>query len=123
MERVFNDRAEGPCRQVLRRWPGGLEPGRRYSPQAFVKATKEAKCGNLDLALCSTSIVERSNVRIRVCNRRFKRLTRLHKKMANHAHVHSFVKIHRSNHTTLLTLLEHGRHRVHGRDERLGGSE
>jgi hypothetical protein len=72
-----------------------------------VRCTKEAACGNPNLALASTSIVERSNLSIRMSNRRFTRLTTFNKKMANHMHamsfyfmVYNFVKIHKSIRTT-----------------------
>lgn len=88
--------------------PSAVEGRRRYSPATFVSATKAAVNGNPDLAKASTSIVERSNLSLRMGNRRFTRLTNaFSKKMANHMHavsfyfmVYNFVKIHKSIKTT-----------------------
>jgi IS1 family transposase len=85
-----------------------VEGKRRYSPPAFVKATKQVKIGNPDKSKISTSLVERSNLSLRMSNRRMTRLTNsFSKKMANHMHaisfyfmVYNFVKIHGSIKTT-----------------------
>ena len=85
-----------------------VEAKRRYSPPAFVKATKQIVSGNPDKALISTSLVERANLSMRMGNRRLTRLTNaFSKKMANHMHamsfyfmVYNFVKIHSSIKTT-----------------------
>lgn len=88
--------------------PSVVEGRRRYSPATFVSSTKVAVKGNPDMTRASTSIVERSNLRLRMGNRQFARLTNaLSKKMANHMHAVSFylmvynlVKIHKSIKTT-----------------------
>lgn len=64
--------------------------------------------GNPDLEKASTSIVERSNLSMRMGMRRFTRLTNaFSKKLENHMHavsfyfmVYNFVKIHKSIKTT-----------------------
>ena len=88
--------------------PAAVEGKRRYSPATFVSCTKAAACGNPDMTKASTSIVERSNLSLRMGNRRFTRLTNaFSKKLANHMHavsfyfmVYNFVKIHSSIKTT-----------------------
>jgi IS1 family transposase len=85
-----------------------VEAKRRYSPPAFVKATKEVISGNPDKSAISTSLVERSNLSMRMGMRRFTRLTNsFSKKLENHMHavsfyfmVYNFVKIHSSIKTT-----------------------
>ena len=85
-----------------------VEAKRRYSPPAFVKATKKIITGNPDPHDISTSLVERANLSIRMGNRRLTRLTNaFSKKMANHMHamsfyfmVYNFVKVHSSIKTT-----------------------
>jgi IS1 family transposase len=85
-----------------------VEAKRRYSPPAFVKATKEVISGSPVKSLISTSLVERANLSMRMGNRRLTRLTNaFSKKMANHMHamsfyfmVYNFVKIHGSIKTT-----------------------
>jgi IS1 family transposase len=85
-----------------------VEAKRRYSPPAFVKATKEVVSGHPNIRDISTSLVERTNLSIRMSNRRLTRLTNaFSKKMANHMHamsfyfmVYNFVKVHGSIKTT-----------------------
>jgi IS1 family transposase len=85
-----------------------VEAKRRYSPPAFVKATKEVISGSPERSLISTSLVERANLSMRMGNRRLTRLTNaFSKKMANHMHamsfyfmVYNFVKIHGAIKTT-----------------------
>jgi IS1 family transposase len=85
-----------------------VEAKRRYSPPAFVKASKEIVSGNPEKEFISTSMVERSNLSLRMGNRRFTRLTNsFSKKLENHMHavsfyfmVYNFVKIHSSIKTT-----------------------
>ena len=85
-----------------------VEAKRRYSPPAFVKASKEVVSGNPEKEFISTSMVERSNLSLRMGNRRLTRLTNaFSKKMENHMHamsfyfmVYNFVKIHSSIKTT-----------------------
>jgi IS1 family transposase len=76
--------------------------GRRYSPAECVGIRKETITGKPDPKHVSTSYVERSNLSIRMHNRRFTRLTNAHsKKLENHIwgvalHVmfYNFVRIH-----------------------------
>jgi IS1 family transposase len=85
-----------------------VEAKRRYSPPAFIKATKHIVSGNPEVEFISTSLVERANLSMRMGNRRLTRLTNaFSKKMANHMHamsfyfmVYNFVKIHSSIKTT-----------------------
>lgn len=85
-----------------------VEGRRRYSPAEFVTSSKYVVNGNPDLEKASTSIVERSNLSIRMGNRRFTRLTNaFSKNLVNHMHavsfyfmVYNFVKIHKSIKTT-----------------------
>lgn len=88
--------------------PPVVEGRRRYSPAEFVSSSKAVVYGNPDLEKASTSIVERSNLSLRMGNRRFTRLTNaFSKKLENHMHavsfyfmVYNFVKIHKSIKTT-----------------------
>lgn len=88
--------------------PAVSEARRRYSPPSIVSSAKAVVYGNPDLKKASTSIVERSNLSLRMGNRRFTRLTNaFSKKLANHMHaisfyfmVYNFVKIHKSIKTT-----------------------
>jgi hypothetical protein len=50
------------------------------SPPAFVKASKEIVSGNPEKEFISTSMVERSNLSLRMGNRRITRLTRFQRK-------------------------------------------
>ncbi|HJV60835.1 MAG TPA: IS1 family transposase [Albitalea sp.] len=84
--------------------PAVVEARRRYSPPEFVTCSKAAVNGTPDMKHVSTSIVERSNLSLRMGNRRLTRLTNaFSKKMANHMHamsfyfmVYNYVKIHSS---------------------------
>jgi IS1 family transposase len=84
------------------------EAARRYTPTQVVKTKKIILNGNPNPRHISTSLVERSNLSIRMGNRRFTRLTNaFSKKMENHMHaisfyfmVYNFVKIHSSTKTT-----------------------
>lgn len=109
VEAAFNDRVgHAVLNKSYEGGPAVKEAKRRYSPATFVKATKEAMCGNPDMNTVSTSIVERSNLSLRMGNRRFTRLTNaFSKKLANHMHaisfyfmVYNFVKIHKTIRTT-----------------------
>ena len=84
------------------------EAKRRYSPNDVVGTTKAVVIGDPDLALVSTSLVERANLSMRMGMRRFTRLTNaFSKKLENHMHavsfyfmVYNFVKVHGSIKTT-----------------------
>jgi IS1 family transposase len=77
---------------------------RRYSPAVCLHARKEAMIGEPDMSAVSTSYVERSNLTLRLMNRRFTRLTLgFSKKIENHIHAlalyafhYNFCKIHKT---------------------------
>jgi len=79
-------------------------PKGRYSPPVCTGAKKRVEQGNPDQAHISTSYVERSNLSIRMQNRRFTRLTNaFSKKLDNHIHAlalyfafYNFVRIHKT---------------------------
>lgn len=76
----------------------------RYSPPICIGARKHTVEGNPDEAHISTSFVERSNLSIRMQNRRFTRLTNaFSKKFENHVHAlalyfmfYNFVRVHKT---------------------------
>jgi hypothetical protein len=76
----------------------------RYSPAECIGAKKERITGKPDMAYVSTSYSERSNLTMRMHNRRFTRLTNaFSKKFENHAHMvaiwsvwHNFIRIHKT---------------------------
>ena len=80
------------------------EDARRYSPAACLGAEKVEIMGHPKGQHISTSFIERSNVTLRMQNRRFTRLTSaFSKKLANHAHMvalytcwYDFVKMHKT---------------------------
>jgi hypothetical protein len=68
---------------------------RRYSPAVCTGAHKEWVMGNPDMDKVSTAYVERSNLTIRMGQRRFTRLTNgFSKKAENHAHSVSLFFMH-----------------------------
>lgn len=73
----------------------GLDGPRTYSPPVCTGAVKVRKIGRPDPALVSTSYVERSNLTLRMQQRRFTRLTNaFSKKAENHAHAVSLFFMH-----------------------------
>ncbi|MEW6269941.1 MAG: IS1 family transposase [Thermodesulfobacteriota bacterium] len=80
------------------------EDQRRYSPAQCIGAEVHRVIGDPDPAHISTSYIERSNLTLRMANRRFTRLTNaFSKKLANHCHMialytvwYNFVKVHKS---------------------------
>ncbi|HZR84563.1 MAG TPA: IS1 family transposase [Candidatus Binatia bacterium] len=84
--------------------PDPREDQRRYSPAQCLGAEKHRVIGHPDPEHISTSYVERSNLTLRMANRRFTRLTNaFSKKLANHCHMialytvwYNFVKMHKA---------------------------
>ena len=84
----------------------GAEPAgaARYSPAKCIGTRRETKLGDPDPDHISTSYIERSNLTLRMANRRFTRLTNaFSKKLANHCHMialytawYNFVKMHKT---------------------------
>jgi IS1 family transposase len=80
------------------------EDQRRYSPAQCLGAEKHRVIGNPAMEHVSTSYVERSNLTLRMANRRFTRLTNaFSKKLANHEHMialytvwYNLVKMHKT---------------------------
>lgn len=80
------------------------DDARRYSPAVCMGAEKHEIMGHPKSEHISTSYIERSNLTLRMANRRFTRLTNaFSKKLANHAHMvalytcwYNFVKMHKS---------------------------
>jgi IS1 family transposase len=91
--------------QLVKIYGSEQEPGEvRYSPAKCLGARPTAITGNPDEAHISTSYVERSNLTLRLMNRRFTRLTLgFSKKIENHIHAvalftfhYNFCKIHKT---------------------------
>jgi len=109
IERTFGDHADYAYINKTFAGDGNVvEAKRRYSPTDMVKCENHTVSGNPDKKHISTSKVERSNLTLRMGNRRFTRLTNaFSKKLENHVHaiaffwqVYNFVKIHGSIKTT-----------------------
>jgi IS1 family transposase len=103
VENTFGDDVDyGQVQKIY--GPDPREDQRRYSPAQCLGAEKEALIGNPDAAHISTSFIERSNLTLRMSNRRFTRLTNaFSKKLANHCHMvalytvwYNFVKMHKT---------------------------
>jgi 3-methyladenine DNA glycosylase/8-oxoguanine DNA glycosylase len=77
---------------------------KRYSPATCLGAEKKPICGAPDPKHISTSYIERQNLTVRMCNRRFTRLTNaFSKKIENHVAslaihymYYNFVRIHQT---------------------------
>jgi IS1 family transposase len=90
--------------QLVKIYRGSTSPAGRYSPPECIGARKHRVTGNPDEAHISTSYVERSNLSIRMANRRFTRLTNaFSKKIDNHLYAlalyfafYNFVRIHKT---------------------------
>ncbi len=84
--------------------PDPREDQRRYSPAACLGIEKHRVIGNPKEEFVSTSYIERSNLTLRMANRRFTRLTNaFSKKLENHVHMialytvwYNFVKMHKT---------------------------
>jgi IS1 family transposase len=84
--------------------PDPTEDQKRYSPAQCIGVETHRVSGNPDPAHISTSYIERSNLTLRMANRRFTRLTNASsKKLANHCHMialytvwYNFMKLHKS---------------------------
>lgn len=75
--------------------PTGTGPDRRYSPGICTGISLKVMAGNPDMALASTSYVERQNLTMRMGMRRFTRLTNgFSKKVENLAHAVSLHYMH-----------------------------
>jgi hypothetical protein len=89
---------------LIKQYGESPESEKRYSPAICVGAEKSPVRGRPDPAHISTSYVERSNLTIRMSNRRFTRLTNaFSKKLANHKHMlaifflyYNFARVHQT---------------------------
>ena len=94
---------------LIKQYGESAESEKRYSPAICVGAEKSPVRGRPDPEHISTSYIERSNLTIRMSNRRFTRLTNaFSKKLANHKHMlaifflyYNFARIHQTLRVTL----------------------
>lgn len=81
--------------QLVKIYGPAPEGERRYSPPVCVGATKKHIMGNPKMSNVSTSYVERSNLTLRMQQRRFTRLTNaFSKKLDNHRHAVALFTMH-----------------------------
>jgi IS1 family transposase len=96
--------ADVDCAQLVKLYGDAPEAQKRYSPAECIGCRKTVVEGNPDPAHISTSYVERSNLSLRMHNRRFTRLTNaFSKKFESHVHAlaiyfvfYNFVRIHKT---------------------------
>ncbi len=89
---------------LVKQYGKAFEGPARYSPPECIGCKRTAITGNPDKKHISTSYVERSNLTLRMHNRRFTRLTNaFSKKIENHVHAialhckyYNFVRIHKT---------------------------
>ncbi len=90
--------------QLVKIYGGSAEGEKRYSPAEFVTCRQIGVTGKPDPKHISTSFVERSNLTLRMHNRRFTRLTNASsKKFESHVHMvalytvfYNFTRIHKT---------------------------
>lgn len=90
--------------QLIKIYGDGPKPEGRYSPPKCIGARRTKVTGSPDTEHISTSYVERSNLTLRMGNRRFTRLTNgFSKKLENHEHMlaifmcfYNFARIHQT---------------------------
>jgi hypothetical protein len=90
--------------QLVKVYGEGPKTEARYSPAQCMGAKRAAVTGNPETSHISTSYIERSNLTLRMGNRRFTRLTNaFSKKVENHEHMlalffcyYNFCKVHQS---------------------------
>src|SRR6202022_1766106 len=73
--------------QLVKYYGNDPEGQKRYSPAQCMGTKRQVVIGNPDRRHISTSYIERQNLTMRMCMRRFTRLTNaFSKKMENHMH-------------------------------------